>query len=380
MKLLVDGVFYQLAGSGIARVWRSILPSVAAADEIEVIMLDRGAAPLIEGVRRVPFPSHKFSFSYESSRQIQLACDHYGADVFTSTYYTSPLRTPSFALVYDMIPERLGFDLSARDWKEKEVSLLHARMHVCISESTRKDLVDIYPGVDSSCTRVAYCGVNRINFRPRSATEVEKFRKALGLTREFFLLVGSRVQHMGYKNGRLFFESLSRTDADFDVLCVGGEPEGESYARESLPGDVVVRRVELSDELLAVAYSSATALIYPSLYEGFGMPVLEAMACGCPVVTTRASSLPEVGGDAVLYVNGYSHQEMADALAHVRTLAVRKDLSAAGLARAATFNWNDMANRVSECAREVFSRSAEWSRFYMEWSELRKRQGAVDVL
>jgi glycosyltransferase involved in cell wall biosynthesis len=101
--------------------------------------------------------------------------------------------------------------------------------------------------------------------------------------------------------------------------------------------------VLLNDDELQAAYSGAIALAYPSRYEGFGLPVLEAMACSCPAITCRNSSIPEVGGEAVVYVDPDSVEQMHQALLEVQQPAVRQRLVALGLAQAQQFSWTQMA-------------------------------------
>src|SRR5258707_833348 len=130
MKLVVDGVFYQFASNGIARVWTSILPRLAKYPDLEISLLDRGNCPSINGVEKVQFPSFP---SYRmnantaaDSIMIEEYCSEIGADVFSSTYYTTPVNTPSVMIVYDMIPEVLGFDLTGRPWQEKQIAISFA--------------------------------------------------------------------------------------------------------------------------------------------------------------------------------------------------------------------------------------------------------------
>jgi glycosyltransferase involved in cell wall biosynthesis len=110
----------------------------------------------------------------------------------------------------------------------------------------------------------------------------------------------------------------------------------------------------VSDQTLAVLYRLADAFVFPSLYEGFGLPPLEAMASGTPVVTSNVSSLPEVVGDAALLIDPYEPQSIADALRRILTEpSLRADLRARGLARARAFSWERSIRRVREIYDEV---------------------------
>ncbi|MEL6226581.1 MAG: glycosyltransferase family 1 protein, partial [Pseudomonadota bacterium] len=282
---------------------------------------------------------------------------------------------------YDMIPELFDFDMRDRGWTEKETAISYAQRYLCISESTRNDLLRFYPEIQPEHADLAYCGVDAEAFAPRSPAEVARFKQAHNLNRPYFLFVGSRVQHKAYKNSDLFFNALREMTAiDFDVFCVGGEQEIEDAVRTKLPKGVNIKRVELTDYELSLAYSGAIALVYPSLYEGFGMPVIEAMASGCPVITTKRGSLIESAGDAACFVEGTSVPEMANALKRIQDPMLRDVLRERGFAHAAKFRWTHMAQRlyemlaeVSESARQPASQS-----FFAEWKRLRMLQARVD--
>lgn len=381
IRLLVDGVFFQMTNTGIARVWASILELMARDPRFELFLLDRGDAPSIEGVTSIPFPSYRFQYCVADSEMIQKLCDLHRIDVFTSTYYTTPMRTPMVLMVYDMIPELFGFDVSLRGWLEKAAAIAYAQHYVCISQNTRHDLVAIHPEIPMNATHVAYCGIDRAVFRERTAADIATFRGAYGLDRPYFLFVGSRVQHNGYKNSQLFFDALPRIDEpSFDVFCAGGEPEIEADILRNLPPGVRCQRAHLTDDELSLAYAGAQALVYPSLYEGFGMPVIEAMASGCPVITTAHGSLAEAAGDAAMLISGASTQEMADALSKVQQDLVREALRAKGLAHAARFRWDGMASLLGDCLADVSARAkaGEFDAYVEEWQRIRRIQGAVD--
>lgn len=383
MRLLVDGIFFQIASSGIARVWQTLLRRLASKRSIEIFVLDRGRAPDLPNITLIPFPSYRDRYSPEDSALLQKLCDHYKIDVFTSTYYTSPLSTPMLLVVYDMIPELFGFDLAERYWMEKEMAIAFSRRFIAISHSTKRDLLRFYPEVSDDDVVVAHPGYEPAFFQPRDEAEVDRFRGRIGFQRPYVLLVGSREQHKGYKNANLLFKAIARLgDVDFDVLCAGGEPEIEPASLDLLPSGCRAERVALSDDDLALAYAGALALVYPSLYEGFGLPVLEAMACGCPVITTLRGSIGEIADlDTCLTIEGTDVAEMADAILEVQRPAVRARLVGAGLERAGTFSWEALVQAI-ESEIDVLARlgaQGSYDAFFASWTRLRTLQAEVDT-
>ena len=382
MALVIDGVFFQLAQSGIARIWRATLPLLAKKLDMPIVFLDRGGFDEeIPGIEVVPFPTYKSKYTPHDSALLERVCRHYDAKVFISTYYTSPLQTPSLLLVYDMIPERLGFDLKARDWREKEMAISHARRHICISRSTRRDLLEFYPELNPDTTTVAYCGVDPTVFKRADEKAVSEFRQKMGLTRPYYMFVGSRVQANNYKNASLFFDAVKTMhEVDFDVLCVGGEKTVPTSTVDSTGHKII--QIDLDDKGLAIAYGGAAALVYPSLYEGFGLPVAEAMNCGCPVISTARGSLAEVAEGAALTIEGTSIPEMVEALRTVRDPSVRARLVEQGIRRAETFRWEPFVDEMAKCIRALAAEADAGTHrhFYQQWVQLRQLQGEVDVL
>ncbi|WP_394692853.1 glycosyltransferase family 4 protein [Hyphobacterium sp.] len=381
MHLVVDGVFFQLNNTGIARVWQTILGIIAARGDFEITLLDRGGVPEIDGVNRISFPAYKAADVAADSIMIQHFCDLLKADVFTTTYYSTPLTTPMALMVYDMIPELFDFDMSLRGWMEKETAISYAQRYLCISHNTKRDLLKIYDEIREDHVGVAYCGVDTATFFPKLAKEISNFRERHELHRPYFLFVGSRVQHNSYKNSNLFFDALpNMATSDFDIFCVGGEKEIEATVLDRLPAGVSAQRVTLTDHELSLAYGGAIALVYPSLYEGFGMPVIEAMASGCPVITTQRGSLAEAAGDAALLVEGTSVPEMTAALNRIQDPAIQADLRTRGLDHAAGFRWEPMADLFCEKLQEAVDAGSApaTQEFFAEWSRLRRLQSQVD--
>jgi glycosyltransferase involved in cell wall biosynthesis len=382
MKLLVDGVCFQLAKTGIARVWLSLLRRLAQLPNLEIALLDRGNCPSIDGIDRVEFPSYTLhAYTAADSVVIEEYCRRLGADVFSSTYYTTPLSTPSVMIVYDMVPEVLGFDLTGRYWQEKRIAISFASYYACISQNTRSDLSRFYPATTNRSI-VTHCGVEHRIFRPQDHSRVDDFKKRFGISKPYFLLVGSREQGHGYKNGiHAFYAAREMRDFEFEFLCIGGEKVLDPDVISSLPPNVSVRRVDLPDAELACAYSGAEALVFPGPYERFGMPVAEAMACGCPVITTKYGSLAEVTGDAAIFVSGRDENEMRNAMMSVRGGVRRAQLIEKGLQRAAVYDWGAMARGFHGLLKKAYEESGTpaMKEFFNRWQALRRIQADVDV-
>ena len=381
MKLLVDGVFFQLFSTGIARVWSSILPRLASYAGLQIVMLDRGNCPSIAGIERVDFPSYTMHANTAAdSFLIDKYCSELGVDVFASTYYTTPVAFPSVLVVYDMIPEVFGFDLNQRACQEKQVAISFASYYACVSENTRSDLRKFYPSIASDRVVTTYCGVDHEVFRPRDRRQVDEFKHRYGILKPYYVFVGTR--HTSYKNASIVFDALQTVrDSEIELLCIGGESEIEHDSLAKLPSNISARRIELGDDELACAYSGAQALVFPSLYEGFGTPVVEAMACGCPVIATTSGSLGEIAGDAAVFVSGHDRNELRDAMTLVGEPQRRKQLIEKGLQRAALYDWNVMARGVYALLKKAAEEreTPAMQAFFQDWKRLRAIQAEVDV-
>jgi GT2 family glycosyltransferase len=350
-KIVIDGVFFQMYQTGIARVWKTLLETWAGDGFAgHLVLLDRGGtSPQVAGMRRRGMEVYDYSRTERDRQVLQAICDEESADVFISTYYTTPLSTPSVFMAHDMIPEIFGWDLRHPMWREKHLGIAHAAAFVCVSQATARDLMRFFPAISAEKVHVTPLAAAEV-FRPRSADEIEFVRNGTGITRPYFLTVGARG---GYKNTILTFRALAGlAELDqFDLLCAGHitlEPEYQAL----IPGKDV-KAFNLSDDELAAAYSGAVALLHPSSYEGFGLPVLEAMASGCPVITTKNGSLAEVAGDAAIFVGEDDVAGLVAAMREVQKPLVREKMIAAGLAQAGKFSWKRTADAIKGVLMEV---------------------------
>lgn len=343
-KIVIDLVFFQYHRTGIARLWDSLLRCWEKTCFAEhILLIDRaGTAPRYQGFERIVLDAHHYGEREQDILRLQRICDAYDAALFLSSYYTRPDTTRSLMIVYDLIPEVLGMDQSDPMWQEKRDAIRHADKYVAISHNTKTDLSRTY-GIREELISVAYCGVGQC-FTVADADAVEEFTRRAGITRPYLLFVGSRT---GYKNAKALLSAFKYLpeSVELEILFAGGwgclEEELVELAR-GIPCQVL----SLNEADLRLAYSGAVALVYPSFYEGFGLPIIEAFACGCPVITCGQSSMPEIAGGNALYIDPRDPAGLAAAVVRVCDPMVRSTLVAGGLIRARSFRWELMAEKI----------------------------------
>ncbi|WP_448382527.1 glycosyltransferase family 4 protein [Desulfosoma sp.] len=198
-------------------------------------------------------------------------------------------------------------------------------------------------------------------FAPRSPDDVAAVRRRFALAGDYLLFVGSLEPR---KNLRLLWEAVRRLKASVPVVLAGWHGWGEKSwldeaAKRAGPGEPqAVLTGFVDDATLAALYSGATALVYPSLYEGFGLPVLEAMACGCPVVCSDIDALKETAGDAALFTNPHDPDGLASVLDDLLGSAQRREeYRCRGLERARRFSWEKTARAMMEVFEKVAERN-----------------------
>ena len=271
----------------------------------------------------------------------------YRPDVVHETYYsksgTAARTCPTVITVLDMIHELFpgACPDSGSTIARKRMAIGRADHVICISEHTRSDLMRLYDIADTRVS-VIHLGFDRFASR-EEASRADK-------SRPYVLYVGQRS---GYKNFKGLLEAMAgspRLMADFNVIAFGGG--GFSAAEQALISALGFREGQVlhktgDDGMLGGLYRLARAFVYPSLYEGFGIPPLEAMAQNCPVVSSNTSSMPEVIGNAGEYFDPTSSEDMRCAIERVVYSDERIEwLRRAGAERLSAFSW-------AKCARET---------------------------
>ena len=258
------------------------------------------------------------------------------------------------ATIHDLAP----FHVAGKyDWKRmlygRWVARVLARRQdeiIAISENTARDIRRFFRVPEEKLT-VIHNGLEHERFFPESQTEAASATKIrYELNQPFFLYV-ARLEHPGKNHVRMIaaFERFKRaTKANWQLVLGGSDWHGAEVIHDAARRSEFARDIRflgfVSDADLPNLYRAAGAFVYPSLYEGFGMPPIEAMACGCPVICSTRGSLGEVVGDAAAIVNPESEASIADALISIAQDAVRRDLlRSAGLEQARRFSWKATA-------------------------------------
>lgn len=264
-------------------------------------------------------------------------------DILHPTYYSlyykqvvDRIKKPLAVTVYDMIHERYPQFMHKGNPTSVKKKLLCEKADIifAISHHTKNDLVEML-NIHPDKIKVTWLAGG---FTPDMARESFLAK----LPRKYLLFVGVRA---GYKNFNFFFKAivpLLHSDPDLQLVCTGGS--FTKYEMNLIREYGLEHRVKaffIDDRDFYTLYNKAEAFIFPSLYEGFGIPVLEAFSCGCPVAASNCSSLPEVGGDAALYFDPNSEDEIRDTIAKlIYNPSLKKELTERGFNRIKLFSWD----------------------------------------
>lgn len=378
MRVLLDATAVPADRGGVGRYVDAVLPGLAARVDVVVVCQPRDVplyARLLPDSQVIAAPAtgrgRALRFVWEQVRLPRLARG-LGADVVHSPHYTMPLlsRVPVVVTLHDATffshPD-LHSVVKGRFFRAwTRLAVRRAAVLVVPSEATARE-VRRYVRVRTATFRVAHHGVDTAVFHPVDDAERTRVGRALGLLgRPWVAFLGTLEPR---KNVPALVRGWVRAVGDLPdppvlVLAGGrGWDEDVDPAVAAVPaGLTVLRPGYLPLEDLAGLLGGATVVAYPSLGEGFGLPVLEAMACGAPVLTTRELSLPEVGGDAVAYC-GTDETSIADALGALLADEARRDaLAAAARERAARFTWDAAAQVHVQAYREAAQRARSSAR------------------
>ena len=365
MRIGIDARVMTLKASGIGRYTLEMIKSIASLPEAgdhEFILYPGRMTEILRLPDNWTYSTRKISSrGILRSPLFSLIAEHDGLDVFYSTDYLGPvLPMPcrTVITVHDLIP--IIYPGIIKGFQHRLVgnyllphAIRHASVVVSVSEATKKDILD-YIQIPEGKVTVVYEGKNP-SFYPRLADNltVRETRSYYGVGDCPYILCLSVCDPKKNASASIkaFAEMIRRLECECLLFMAGsaekGERELERMAGELKVRDRVIFAGFIPDEQLPILMSGARALCFPSLYEGFGLPVLEAMACGCPVITSNISSLPEVAGDAALQVDPNDIQQLSRAMEKLLTDdTLYDDLKARGISRAKRFSWENAASQL----------------------------------
>ncbi|HBE43965.1 MAG TPA: glycosyltransferase family 1 protein [Deltaproteobacteria bacterium] len=276
-------------------------------------------------------------------------------DIFHPTYYDPYFlkyigNKPFVLTVHDMIHEKFGemFKRQDKTSEHKRLLVKKATIIIAVSENTKKDLIDLF-GINESKIEVVYHGNSML---PGSDLKIN-----IDIPKNYILFVGLRED--GYKNFNRFIKAVSSLlikNKELFVVCAGGGKFriDERALLEQLDISKQVVQYDVNDNILAYLYKNASVFVFPSLYEGFGIPVLEAFASNCPLVCSNTSSLPEIAGEGAIYFDPYSEDSIKNAIIKVlENTNLRNNIVRAGIERLKNFSWEKTAIKTKRIYEKI---------------------------
>jgi glycosyltransferase involved in cell wall biosynthesis len=370
-QLVVDSLLFSWqAHGGLSRLFSETLPrmcDLAASLSVELLVSGPPLQPLpahsriaARRVRRLTRPAPAKGLWGAGSELVQrllrdLSFGRGFGKIWHSTYYTLPGHWRGAEVVtvadtiYELFPTLFSRPEDDAFRAQRRRCLERADAVICISHATRADVGRLFPDVTPRTHVVHLAGQE--TFRPLAP---EAATLPPSLDRPFLLFVGRRRRHKNFDLLLRAFACWPRK-RDFDLVAVG--PEWSAGEKGTLLGlgltDSVRSLQGVGDEALCVLYNRAAAFVYPSLCEGFGVPILEAMACGCPVVASRIPSSTEVAGECPVYFTPDCLEELGAALDVVVDEGRPSTRTAAGLDRARRFSWDRAARETLDVYRSL---------------------------
>lgn len=286
----------------------------------------------LKGVKKLKLPPTLIELLFNTIRKVPVDNFIGEVDVFhSSDWVQPPTKAKKVTTYHDVVP------LKYPEWSLKRIIDVHKKrikivekeidMVIAVSETTKRDLLEVSSIPPDKVTVIYEAAAGY--FKPQKEEEVEKLRAKLGLPKEFILAVGGIGERRNL--------GMVKKVCDSYNLVISGE---------TLPW--------LPEEDLPKLYAASKLLLYPSLYEGFGLPILEAFATGVPVITSNVSSMPEIAGDAAVLVDPTDEDDIKKKLRMVYgDDALRRQLIKRGIAQAKKFSWKKAARETAELYRKV---------------------------
>lgn len=345
MKIIYDNIVFSLQkAGGISIYWSELIKRLKFNDDVMFYeyenenifrqsldkLVDSELAFIKRFVRYFPF-----------SRKIQSNA------IFHSSYYRVSLQksVANITTVHDFTYEYYSKGIAKKIHSlQKGFAIKNSDGIICVSENTKKDLIKFYPNINEENIRVIYNGISTDFYKIEENVETLSGTFELLKKNKYILFVGDRS---AYKNFNVVLDVISKL-SNYQLVIVGGKElninEAQSLKRANLS---YFHFKGISSKDLNVLYNNAFCLLYPSSYEGFGIPIAESMKAGCPVITSNCSSIPEVAGKGALLIDDITSDKVISSIRRLEDLDLREQLVNEGYIQANKFNWD-------KCFKETY--------------------------
>lgn len=372
MRIVIDGIIFELNPTGgVARLYREVLPRLCALDTLHIDLITERHLPIIEApcinplrlnppIRRLIRPRRMFAPILPSivNRALDRATASLRQHIWHSTYYTLPPRWTGAKVftVYDMLYERYPHLFTGQEdrmhRREKQRCLRAADAILSISHATAADL-QTYLDIDPAKIHIIPLAYSDV-FRVLPEQSAHRDEPAPGQP-PYLLYVGERRSYKGFDTLLEAYRGWKHNH-NVKLIVVGREwsaAERRMLAAYGIAGSVELRR-GVDDDALAQLYNKALAFVFPSLSEGFGIPLLEAAACGCPIVASRIPSTSEVMQDCPFYFEAGSAESLRVTLDQlVDSAAETARRVQQGIERASQYSWDRTARQTLDVYRTL---------------------------
>lgn len=355
MIIVLDNIIFWLQkAGGISVVWYELLIRITKEKEAEVFFVNQPTASnnifFQFNLRNVIVDSKSW---INRIRQPKIYFDK--KFIFHSSYYRycKSKNAINITTVHDFTHEYYFKGLKAKlNYYLKKRALKNSQGIICISENTKMDMLKIHPWTKNIPIKVIYNGVSEDFYCLADPFhKMQNFYPFINCNKKYLLYVGSRTH---YKSFDKVVKALAILEDDFELLIVGSvlTTDEKSFLDQLVPKRYHVFH-NISNDILNIIYNISYCLLYSSIYEGFGIPILEAMKAGCPTISVATSSIPEVVGDAGIQVNSPDAKLFADAVKTLENIEERSKLIEKGILNAKKFSWQKNFDEVMSFYKEV---------------------------
>ena len=360
MKIYLDNIVFSLQkAGGISVYWKEFLQRILKSDNLDVKIIEYNRAKENFFRNQLSIIYEKFqtrSYFLGIQRYMEVNIKTYEKSIFHSSYYrtSSNKNLINVTTVHDFTYEYFfsGLTRKIHFWQKKK-AILKSDGIICISQSTKKDLIHFIPEVDVNKIRVIYNGVNKGFKKIDISNAFQKEHQFNDFN--YAVYIGNRKSK--YKNFKMAVESCKIQK--IKLLIIGG---GKLTSKElkflnnqlELNSFKFLKNVSIED--LNQYYNRAYCLLYPSLYEGFGIPIVEAQKAGCPVIATYSSSIPEVIADISLAIKEPTPDKISNKMDYIKPgSTTREDIIKLGIEKSSIFCWDNNYVKIIEFYKHLLN-------------------------